>query len=202
MSKSKKAYVGSKDYYSSIINNLQEPIIVVDSNCHIVDANKSACTYLGREIENLNGQNCCGLSHPSDRIYFEKSKSCPCRIVLETLQQTQIIHEHHHPDGKTVWEEILASPLKDKSGKVAYVVMELRDITELVKLKDVSGKLDAEIKIMRKFTPICASCKKIRNEEGNWEDVEHYIHELSKVEFTHTICPKCQRKLYPDQFKN
>jgi PAS domain S-box-containing protein len=200
MNKNKKIYKGSTHYYSGIINTLQEPILIVDLDCHIVDANKSACIYLGREIEGLIGQDCCGLSHPFDRVFFEKGESCPCRLVLETKQQTRIIHEHRH-DGKTIWEEILASPLKDKSGNINFVVLELRDITELVRLKEVAKKLDTETKTPRKFIPICASCKKIKKEEDKWEDVEHYINELSDVEFTHTVCPKCQRKLYPDQFE-
>lgn len=200
MDKSKKTYKGSKHYYSGIINTLQEPILIVDLDCHVVDANKSVCIYLGQEIESLIGKNCCELSHPSDRVFFEKGESCPCRLVLETRQQTRIIHEHRH-DGKTIWEEILASPLKDKSGNINFVVLELRDITELVRLKEVAKKLDTGTKTPGKFIPICASCKKIKKEEDKWEDIEHYINELSDVEFTHTVCPKCQRKLYPDQFE-
>jgi PAS domain S-box-containing protein len=200
MNKSKRTYKGSKHYYSGIINTLQEPILIVNLDCHIVDANKSACIYLGQGIESLIGKNCCELSHPSDRVFFEKGESCPCRLVLETKQQTGIIHEHRH-DGKSIWEEILASPLKDKSGNINFVVLELRDITELVRLKEVAKKLDTETETLRRFMPICASCKKIRNEEGNWEDIEDYIHGLSEIEFTHTVCPKCQRKLYPDRFK-
>jgi len=198
--RSKKTYKDSKHYYSGIINTLQEPILIVDLDCHIVDANKSACIYLGKEKESLLGRNCCELSHPSDRVFFEKGESCPCKLVLETKQQTQIIHEHRH-DGDAIWEEILASPLKDKSGNINFVILELRDITELVKLKEVAGKLDTGTKTLRRFMPVCASCKKIRKEEGKWEDIEDYIHEISDVEFTHTVCPACQRKLYPERFK-
>jgi PAS domain S-box-containing protein len=189
-----------KHYYSGIINTLQEPILIVDLDCHIIDANKSACIYLGQEIKSLIGKNCCELSHPSDRVFFEKGESCPCRLVLETKQPTRIIHEHRH-NGKSIWEEIFASPIKDKSGNINFVVLELRDITELVRLKEVAKKLGTETKPSRRFMPICASCKKIRNEEGNWEDIEDYIHELSDVELSHTVCPKCQRKLYPNRFK-
>jgi PAS domain S-box-containing protein len=200
MNKSKIIYKGSKHYYSGIINNLHEPILIVDSDCYIVDANKSACISLRQKIESLIGKNCCEQSHPYDRVFFEKGESCPCRLVLETKQQTRIIHEHRH-DGKTIWEEIFASPLKDKNGNINFVVLELDDVTELVRLKEVVKKLDTEKKTPRKFMPICASCKKIKKEEDKWEDIEDYIHKLSGVEFTHTVCPKCQRKLYPDRFE-
>jgi PAS domain S-box-containing protein len=200
MNKGKKAYKDSKYYYSGIINTLQEPILIVDLDCHVVDANKSACAYLGREKKSLIGKNCCELSHPSNRVYFEKGESCPCKLVLETKRHARIIHEHRH-DGKIFWEEIFASPLKDKSDNINFVVLELHDITELVKLKEAAKKLPAGTKTSRSFMPICASCKKIKKEGDKWEAVEDYIHKLSGVELTHTVCPICQRKLYPDRFK-
>lgn len=54
-----------------------------------------------------------------------------------------------------------------------------------------------EIKILRGILPICASCKKIRNEEGCWEQIENYIRDRSEVEFSHGICEDCTQKLYP-----
>ncbi len=55
-----------------------------------------------------------------------------------------------------------------------------------------------EIKILKGFLPICASCKNIRNDRGYWEQIEHYIASRSEAEFTHTLCPDCTKKLYPD----
>lgn len=58
-----------------------------------------------------------------------------------------------------------------------------------------------EIKKLGGLLPICASCKKIRNDEGYWQEVENYIHERSEAEFTHGICPDCMEKLYPEFVK-
>ncbi len=55
----------------------------------------------------------------------------------------------------------------------------------------------AEIKVLRGFIPICASCKKIRDDKGYWSQVEEYISERSEAKFTHGICPDCMDKLYP-----
>ena len=46
--------------------------------------------------------------------------------------------------------------------------------------------------------PICASCKKIRNDDGYWQQVESYLSQHTEVEFSHSICPPCVRKLYPE----
>ncbi len=54
----------------------------------------------------------------------------------------------------------------------------------------------ASIKILQGLLPICASCKKIRNDEGYWERLETYIHDHSEADFTHGICPECVKKLY------
>ncbi len=56
----------------------------------------------------------------------------------------------------------------------------------------------AENNILKGFIPICASCKKIRDDKGYWEQIEKYIQDHSRAIFSHGICPDCIRKLYPD----
>lgn len=66
------------------------------------------------------------------------------------------------------------------------------------------AKLDTElfemvvqIKRLEGLLPICATCKQIRNERGEWERMEKYITAHSEVQFSHSVCPECARKLYP-----
>ena len=61
----------------------------------------------------------------------------------------------------------------------------------LLKVKTLSGLL-----------PICASCKKIRDDKGYWNQIEGYISEHSEAQFSHSICPECARKLYPELYKD
>lgn len=56
----------------------------------------------------------------------------------------------------------------------------------------------SEVKTLRGLLPICASCKKIRDDKGYWNQIESYIGKYSEVEFSHAICPDCAKKLYPD----
>ncbi len=56
----------------------------------------------------------------------------------------------------------------------------------------------AEIKTLRGSVPICAGCKKIRDDEGFWQQVEVYVREHTEAEFSHGLCPECMKKLYPD----
>ena len=55
-----------------------------------------------------------------------------------------------------------------------------------------------KIKTLRGLIPICSSCKNIRDDSGYWEHLETYITHHSDAEFTHSICPKCAKQLYPD----
>lgn len=63
-------------------------------------------------------------------------------------------------------------------------------------------ELEKEVKILKGILPICASCKKIRNEKGDYEQIEKYVTEHSEALFSHGICPECARKLYPEFFND
>jgi hypothetical protein len=56
----------------------------------------------------------------------------------------------------------------------------------------------AEIKRLQGIIPICAECKKVQDEDGQWKPVELYVQSHSAAQFSHGICPVCARKLYPD----
>jgi phosphoserine phosphatase RsbU/P len=65
------------------------------------------------------------------------------------------------------------------------------------KIEELRQALD-QIKTLRGILPICASCKKIRDDQGYWNQVEVYVREHTEAEFSHGICPECVRKLYPE----
>ncbi len=58
-----------------------------------------------------------------------------------------------------------------------------------------------DVKKLSGLLPICASCKKIRDDRGYWNQIEAYIRERSEAEFSHGICPDCAKKLYPEYFR-
>jgi nitrate/nitrite-specific signal transduction histidine kinase len=60
------------------------------------------------------------------------------------------------------------------------------------------GKSLKEIKTLRGILPICCNCKRIRSDEGIWQQIESYIEAHSEADFSHSICPECRKKLYPD----
>ncbi len=65
------------------------------------------------------------------------------------------------------------------------------------KVEELQQALD-DVKILRGIIPICANCKKIRDDTGYWTQVDVYIHNHSDVDFSHGLCPECMLALYPD----
>jgi len=55
-----------------------------------------------------------------------------------------------------------------------------------------------QVKVLSGMLPICASCKKIRDDQGYWNHIEAYIEQNSNAQFSHGICPDCARRLYPE----
>jgi two-component system response regulator VanR len=58
------------------------------------------------------------------------------------------------------------------------------------------------MKYLEGILPVCSSCKKIRDEHGQWHTMESYIHDKSAAKFSHGICPECTKRLYPDYYKD
>jgi PAS domain S-box-containing protein len=68
----------------------------------------------------------------------------------------------------------------------------------LIKERDKLQDAIAQIKKLSGMLPICSSCKKIRDDNGYWNQIESYIRHHSEAQFSHGICPECVKKLYPD----
>ncbi len=59
----------------------------------------------------------------------------------------------------------------------------------------------SEVKKLSGLLPICASCKRVRDDNGYWKQIELYIKEHSEAEFSHGVCPECAKKLYPEYYE-
>ncbi|MCB2188699.1 MAG: HAMP domain-containing protein [Deltaproteobacteria bacterium] len=98
---------------------------------------------------------------------------------------------------------------EDEVGAVARAVDVLKGntrqmIADYDALEESKAKLQeamARVRVPGGLLPICSSCKKIRDDQGYWQQLEVFIRENSEAEFTHGICPECARKLYPDFYK-
>ena len=78
------------------------------------------------------------------------------------------------------------------------VLARVRTHLQLKRKTDLLEQALKEIKTLRGIVPICANCKKIRDDEGYWSQVEVYVQNHTEAKFSHGICPGCAKKLYPE----
>ena len=127
------------------------------------------------------------------------------RVIESGVPRLLIEEPQTSPDGETLTLLTSKLPLRDANGGISGVLGTYMDITHR---KRVEEELERErlrlnqaldhVKVLRGILPICARCKKIRDDTGYWRQVEHYVSEHSGAEFTHSICPECVQVLYPE----
>ena len=108
-------------------------------------------------------------------------------------------------DGSTFSALIRSRPIcGDNDSAIGFrgVVVDITDRKHVEEEREkLIGELQqalAKIKTLSGLIPICASCKNVRDDEGYWHKVEAYLRERSAAEFSHSICPECRKKLYPE----
>ncbi len=108
-------------------------------------------------------------------------------------------------DGELYWESASISPIRNLAGRVTHYVAVKEDITARKQTEAERDRLItdlqealANVKSLSGLLPICAGCKKIRDDKGYWSQVESYISVHSDATFTHGLCPECAKKFFPD----
>jgi PAS domain S-box-containing protein len=94
-------------------------------------------------------------------------------------------------EGEERWIQGVCFPVIDEGGRCLGIRGSHRDITKL-------KRTESEVKRLRGILPICASCKKVRDDRGYWYQVEEYIRDHSEAEFSHSLCPECARTVWPE----
>ena len=96
------------------------------------------------------------------------------------------------------WFEIHAHPAQNNGLTVYFRDVSDRKLAEL-RLRETLEECDAaleRVQLLSGLLPICAACKKIRDDEGNWHQVESYISQHSQAKFSHGMCPACGKQYY------
>ncbi|HCZ12839.1 MAG TPA: histidine kinase [Nitrospiraceae bacterium] len=131
--------------------------------------------------------------------------------LLSLLQEKGIVKNFEtrmrRKDGIIIWVSINSRIERDERGQPEYLEGIILDITERKNAEEEKERLIrelqealSEVKTLSGMLPICSSCKKIRSDEGYWQQIEVYISERSEAEFSHSICPECAKKLYPEYY--
>ncbi|MFN3533948.1 MAG: PAS domain S-box protein [Desulfatiglandales bacterium] len=185
----------SESFYKAILESSGAGIIVSNEDTTIVLVNNQFERLSGLSRSQIEGK----LSFKE--FFLEED--------LETLfrhyhsrreaERDEKIFEAKFVNGDNIVKDVLVNiaPIKGTNKSV----MNIEDISPLKELKNERESLskrleEALAKVLSGFIPICASCKRIRTETGEWVPVEIYITKRSEAQFSHGICPECKERLY------
>lgn len=126
------------------------------------------------------------------------------QTIMRTRRPLTVEERETWPDRPDTWVSTTKVPLYDEAGNAIGTFGISRDITERKRAEAERERLIAElrdalsrVKTLQGLLPICASCKRIRDDRGYWNQIESYVGEHSEAEFSHGVCPECVQKLYP-----
>lgn len=176
-----------------LVEASHDVILIVDSHQQVVHANRTVERVFGCSKTEILGRDFQSLFVHSEML------TEPAHFVDGVAGPFQV----QRADGGTRYVEISAAFLPWRNAPaIAYT---LRDVTEHHQLEEERERLIqelqealAKVKSLSGLLPMCASCKRIRDFQGYWEQVEAYISAHSDAEFSHSICPDCREKLYPE----
>ena len=126
-------------------------------------------------------------------------ESCPTPVVVLTAHETPKLVEGASAAGVGAYL-VKPSNTREMERAIAIAIARFDDLMELRRLNAELQDTLARIKTLSGLLPLCSSCKKIRDDDGYWHQVEVYIRDHSEAEFSHGLCPECAKKLYPEIF--
>ena len=184
----------SAQEWRSTFDAISDYVFLLGLDGKVLRCNKAMRDHLGRPFDMIIGQPCYELIHEE----LEPIEHCPMsRMQSSHQRETLVIQKEKR------WFHILSDPVLDDRGDLIAAVHILSDVTERIQADQEREELIEElqdalskVKTLSGLLPMCARCKKIRDDQGYWNQLEEYIHKHADVEFTHGICPECGKELY------
>ncbi|MBS1114120.1 MAG: multi-sensor hybrid histidine kinase [Nitrospirae bacterium] len=196
--RAEEALSSSETELRALINAMTDVIFVSNSEGRYLKIPETNPSLLYKPANGLLGKTLHEV-FPKDQADFFLSH---IRQALNT--QKSVNFEYSLPIGNMeIWFNATISPMSDD-----MTLMVARDITEHKQAEEERERLIVElqealskIRVLDGLLPTCSFCKKIRNDKGEWEQIETYIRDHSEAEFSHSICPECMEKRYPGYSK-
>lgn len=182
----------SREEYKLLVE--KAPIMIWRSNltmgCDYF--NEVWLAFTGRSMAQETGNGWAEGVHPED---FDRC----LKIYTESFSRRRVFEMEYRLrryDGAFRWIFDRGVPFSDETGVFQGFIGSCIDVTERREAREALERAqESEIEQLRELLPICAYCKKIRNDGNYWEQIESYISKHSKVLFSHGICPDCSTKL-------
>jgi PAS domain S-box-containing protein len=190
---------GSSDaaLYHLLFENGLDGLMLTAPDGSVLDANPAACRIMGRTREEIIREGRNGLMNTADprlaQYVSERERTGKAHGELSARRKDGTLFPiefssvvFHTPEGEKRTCLIIRDISERKNAELEreQLIDELQDALQHV--KSLSGLL-----------PMCASCRKIRDDHGHWHDLESYVRRNTEAKFSHGICPECRGRLYP-----
>jgi PAS domain S-box-containing protein len=196
----------SEQQFRFLAENTTDVVWQQDANMRFTYVNDAGMRLSGYSRGEIIGHSSLDLFTPEGRKIIDVIFARRREMEKQGKQHETIIFEapQIRKDGSIFWSEVTTTPLYNEAGKIVGFNGTTRNIdkrkrTEAERellIRELQAALD-RVNQLEGILPICASCKKIRDDAGNWQQIELYISDHSKADFSHGICPECMHKLYP-----
>ncbi len=190
----------SRDYIDKIVTSMIDPLMVVGADGLVQTANPATSELLGYPLSEVLGKPLAFFFPPGGGPSFKaRIGQTPEPGAIRT--EGQLLTK----DGRLVPVLLAFSQMSQMPPQPPLIVCVVRDISERKEAErlreELIDKLQAalsQVKTLKGLIPICAGCKKIRDDQGYWDGLENYLRRHSAAEFTHGLCPSCIKKMYTD----
>ncbi len=195
----------SEERYRQLIETMQDGVYRSSHEGKFLEVNPAIVKILG-----YNSKEELMAIDIKKQLYFDPGDRES--VALEEKLEEMAVFRLRKKDGSEIWVEDHGRLVVDEDGNVLFHEGVLRDVTERKRAEDALWKSTRDrekliqelqsalenVKTLQGLIPICANCKKIRDDKGFWNQVESYISQYTDAKFTHGICPECAKKLYEE----
>ncbi len=181
----------------ALFSQYRQIAVILDSKNHIIDMNPFALNYFRL------GKTPVGMPALEAFSFWPQIKSF---LRADNIAELELMYEHGET---TEWFLVSRTPVVGSHPSTTGTLLICRDITAKKQTEQQQELLISElqealasVKTLGGLLPICASCKKIRDDEGYWSQVEQYIGKHTDAKFTHGICPDCGTKALDEYYRS
>jgi PAS domain S-box-containing protein len=182
-------------FLSALFGTMEDAVLVLDPELRIVEYIGRAREIYGWEPEEARGRRLTAeftSEFPDgdrERAMAELAAGKPVRARIRALRK----------DGSWADLDLSATALRDAAGRVTGYLSVSREIGAQVAAERALREALQNVKTLSGLLPICMYCKRVRDDEGYWEQVESYVHRHTDAQFSHGMCPECEKKHFPEE---
>ncbi len=177
-----------RNFISAILETTGALVVLLDPQYRFIRINHAVEKLTGYTIIDLLGIFVWDMILPADEVKGFKDVIQGVAVNQPPLEHRCRIKAMDGREFTVIWN---ITVMAGEDGQAEFLICTGIDVTDLQEAL-------SKIKILSGFLPICSFCKKIRDDQGYWESLEEYIRNHSEADFSHSLCPECRKKHYPD----